>query len=73
MLFVIVQRFLGVINGGVGMAILLLTLTMILDITVQFGMDRTESVWYVPISICVFILSVAALVVAFLGLIYLIV
>lgn len=67
------QRFLGVINGGVGMAILLLTLTMILDITVQFGMDRTESVWYVPISIFVFILSVAALVVAFLGLIYLIV
>jgi hypothetical protein len=55
------------------MAILLLTLTMILDITVQFGMDRTESVWYVPISIFVFILSVAALVVAFLGLIYLIV
>ena len=66
-------RFLGVINGVVGMAILLLALTMILDITVQFGMDKTESVWYIPISIFVFILSVTALVVAFLGLISLIV
>ena len=55
------------------MAILLLTLTMILDITVQFGMDRTESVWYVPISIFVFILCVTTLVLAFLGLIRLIV
>lgn len=55
------------------MGILLLALTMILDITVQFGMDKTESVWYVPISIFVFILSVTALVVAFWGLIYLIV
>lgn len=50
------------------MAILLLALTMILDITVQFGMDKTESVWYIPISIFIFILSVTALVVAFLGL-----
>jgi hypothetical protein len=55
------------------MAILLLALIIILDITVQFGMDKTESVWYIPISIFVFILSVAALVVAFLGLIPLIV
>ena len=55
------------------MAILLLTLTIILDITVQFGMDNTESVRYIPISIFVFILSVIALVVAFLGLIPLIV
>mgnify|MGYP004700729669 FL=1 len=55
------------------MGILVLTLTMILDITVQFGMDRTESVWYVPISIFVFILSVITLVVAFLGLMPLIV
>lgn len=60
-------------EGGVGMGILVLTLTMILDITVQFGMDRTESVWYVPISIFVFILSVITLVVAFLGLMPLIV
>ena len=55
------------------MAILLLALTMILDITVQFGMDKTESVWYIPISIFIFILSVTSLVVAFLGLISLIV
>ena len=55
------------------MAILLLALTMILDITVQFVMDKTESVWYIPISIFIFILSVTALVVAFLGLISLIV
>ena len=55
------------------MAILLLALTMILDITVQFGMDKTESVWCIPISIFIFILSVTALVVAFLGLISLIV
>lgn len=55
------------------MAILLLALTMILDITVQFGMDKTESVLYIPISIFIFILSVTALVVAFLGLISLIV
>lgn len=55
------------------MAILLLALTMILDITVQFGMDKTESVWYIPISIFIFILSITALVVAFLGLISLIV
>lgn len=55
------------------MGILLLTLTMILDITVQYGMDKTESVWYIPISIFVFILSVTALVVAFWGLIGLIV
>lgn len=55
------------------MAILLLALIMILDITVQFGMDKTESVWYIPISIFVFILSVTALVVVFLGLIPLIV
>lgn len=55
------------------MAILLLALTMILDITVQFGMDKTESVWYIPISIFIFILSVTALVVAFWGLISLIV
>lgn len=55
------------------MGILLLVLTMILDITVQFGMDKTESVWYIPISIFVFILCVTTLVVAFLGLIYLIV
>lgn len=55
------------------MGILLLALTMILDITVQYGMDKTESIWYIPISIFVLILSVIALVVAFLGLIYLIV
>ncbi len=55
------------------MAILLLALIIILDITVQFGMDKTESVWYIPISIFAFILSVIALVVAFLGLISLIV
>lgn len=55
------------------MGVLLLALTIILDITVQFGMDKTESVWYIPINIFVFILSVIALVVAFLGLIPLIV
>ena len=44
-----------------------------MDITVQFGMDKTESVWYIPISIFVFILGIIALVVAFLGLIPLIV
>lgn len=55
------------------MAIVLLALTILLDITVQFGMDKTESVWYIPISIFVFILSVIALVVAFLGLMPLIV
>lgn len=55
------------------MAILVLALTIILDITIQFGMDRTESVWYVPISIFVFILCVTTLVLAFLSLIYLIV
>ena len=55
------------------MAILVLALTIILDITVQFGMDKTEGVWYIPISIFVFMLSVTALVVAFLGLMPLIV
>lgn len=55
------------------MAILLLALTIILDITVQFGMNNTENVWYTPISIFVFILSVTALVVAFWSLISLIV